>query len=76
METAYQRFAKIKVGWKQGNSKQMEISHLINGVEEASNIFDMASFRLKLDASDANWIDTPISQEEIVNVDINYQLDD
>ena len=69
MKTAYQRFAKIKVGWKQGNSKQMEISHLIDGVEEASSIFDMASLRLELDASDANWIDTPISQEEIINVD-------
>ena len=48
METAYQRFAKIKVGWKQGNSKQMEISQLMDGVEEATHIFDMNSLLLAL----------------------------
>ena len=65
MEIAYQRFAKIKVGWKQGSSKHIEICHLMKDVEETSNIFDMQNLRLALDASDANWMDTPITNEEV-----------
>ena len=34
-------------------------------VEETSNIFDMQNLRLALDASDANWMDTPITNEEV-----------